>query len=311
MIEMYELLSFILRIIMGENIFNIPGLPHRPRKVADLDKIYSDHVLQLIHIPDFASAILTWNVYNNSPLCGYPWQKILDSQHAQEFIDARHERVNLAIQRILIKHPEIGILSFQEMTAPLRKLIKNQLGDEWKNAYDEDRTTFYKTSDWKLKFPQTSNQRILKLILESSSDQRIIELSNFHGNWSPDALQENVEFIMGALKPDLNDECLKMIVGDMNSPLKPIRNHADMTALCPPDLNELWSEPCAQEIAVLRALYGAFACQGQQLKDCISLSIDVTTGEVFQAHQKKRVVLNYCPKEKMYLQDVINARFKN
>lgn len=164
---------------MNGNIYDIPGLPHRPKNMTDLSKIYSDHVAQLIEISDFSSSILTWNVYNNSPLCGYPWQHMLSAQDTQEFIDARYHRIALAIEKVLIQHPEVDILTFQEMNAPLRTLIQNQLGNEWKNAYDEDRTTFYKSNVWQLKAPQTSNPRILKLILESTSDARIIELVIF------------------------------------------------------------------------------------------------------------------------------------
>lgn len=114
---------------------------------------------------------------------------------------------------------------------------------------------------------------------------------------------------MEALFPSL-DETLRIIVGDMNSPFKPIRYNSDMTSLCPPNLNELWSEPCSPDIAIVRALDGAFACQTHQLKECITSSIDVTCGKVFQAHQKKVLTLNYFPKEKMYLQETIEEVFK-
>lgn len=63
---------------MNGNIYDIPGFPNRPKSVEDLAKIYSDHVPQLMVIPDFSSSIFTWNVYNNA-LCGYPWQHMLNA----------------------------------------------------------------------------------------------------------------------------------------------------------------------------------------------------------------------------------------
>lgn len=135
--------------------------------------------------------------------------------------------------------------------------------------------------------------------------QQTLELTNFHGNWAFEALNENVESIMKALSPHLVDNILRVIIGDMNSPLKPISYNSDITSICPLNLNGLWSNPSSSDLVIVFAVDGAFACLKQEELTCSCSSIDVLSGGVWMEDAKKKINLNYLPLERKYILDAV------
>lgn len=181
----------------------------------------------------------------------------------------RNERIADSITYFINENKEISILAFQEMTDSLTEVVKKKLGVHWVAVCGKN-VTFYNNKLWICRQDSFKKDALLDTLTlqtrENNKNTIVIELNNIHGQGGEDKFDQNLNKTINILFPGVNDQILRVVVGDFNTPIREIKTTGDVTH--------------KNISSSLSCIDGAFASQKSSLIECNIQSLDPTTGRI-------------------------------